>query len=59
MSDFSPQDLDEKISAFTTRKFAKFPELHDKHYVEKVEHESREGISRSFFPTTMHFGAQY
>lgn len=56
MSDFTPQDLDDKIHNFITKKLDKFPELQT---MEPIEHESREGISRQFFPSSLRFGAQY
>ena len=60
MSEFSPQELDVKIHTFMKRKMEKFPELNnEQYYIERMDHETREGVSRQLFPTTLRFGAQY
>lgn len=60
MSEFSPQELDGKIHTFMKRKMEKFPELNDEqYYIERMDHETREGVSRQLFPTTLRLGAQF
>jgi hypothetical protein len=59
MSDFSPQQLEDKIHTFMKSKEKKFPELGTEQYhVDQVKPKTREGISRNWFPT-VRFGAQY
>lgn len=58
MSQFSPQELDDKIHTFMKRKMEKFPELiNEQYYIERVEPE-HDRASRQLFPS-MRLGAQY
>ena len=60
MNQFSPQELDDKIHTFMKGKIKKYPELgNEQYYIEREEHETREGVSRQLYPTTLRFGAQY